>query len=223
MGRKNLVRLGILLILVAGFVPTWHQTNWSRSTTALEDNYLPAAPLASSPTIYNNDQDGMVHVFYNLFVGSESDLPRIERLVAQQLEELQPEHKVFDNSIGIPLQTFPLNVKLLQHHAQESELITLHSLWEYCNVNPSAKVVHLHSKGSFHPTPEDDKLRAFLTTGALSRECLNLPNACNVCSSRMSPVRSSPSHTWQHVARYSYIQRLIEPSYLWVAWLVYTR
>jgi hypothetical protein len=54
-------------------------------------------------------------------------------------------------------------------------------------------------------------MRTYSTTGALSSECLNLPDSCNVCMSRMSPVPHphAPGNMW--LARCSYIQKLLPP------------
>ena len=62
------------------------------------------------------------------------------------------------------------------------------------------------------PMPQNEMLRVFLTRGALSDECANLPDTCNVCSSRMSPFPHlhTPGNMW--LARCSYIQQLVKPS-----------
>ncbi|GKY91578.1 hypothetical protein MPSEU_000129700 [Mayamaea pseudoterrestris] len=150
-----------------------------------------------------------VPVFYNLFVANESDSERVRQLVDDQLSALLPEHSVYMHSIGYPLQ-IP-NVTLLQHHDDGDEVVTLHSLWQYCKVQPNSKVIYMHSKGSFHSTPENEQLRRFLTAGALSEECLHLPDTCNLCASRMSPVPHPhvPGNMW--LARCQYIRRLIDP------------
>ena len=72
-------------------------------------------------------------------------------------------------------------------------------------------VVYLHSKGSFHDSTGQKQLREYLTKGALSEECLTLPNQCNVCSTRISP------HPHLHVpgimwaSRCDYVSRLVDP------------
>ena len=94
-------------------------------------------------------------------------------------------------------------------------------------------VIYLHSKGSYRPFPNNDKLRRFLTRGALSNECASIHHTsqqssssstttsttasstacsvCNVCSSRMSPIPHShtPGNMW--LAKCNYIQYLYEP------------
>ncbi|GKY97517.1 hypothetical protein MPSEU_000709900 [Mayamaea pseudoterrestris] len=150
-----------------------------------------------------------VPVFYNLFAANKSDSRRVKRLVNRQLSIRLPEHQVFLHSIGYPIHI--ANTTLLQHHNEGNEVLTLHSLWEYCKIQPDARVVYLHSKGSFHPKVENDLLRGFLTAGALSKECLHLPDACNVCSSRMSPIPHphTPGNMW--LARCRYVRQLIDP------------
>ena len=51
----------------------------------------------------------------------------------------------------------------------------------------------------------------FLTRGALSKECTNLPLTCNVCSSRMSPMPHphTPGNMW--LARCDYVSKLMDP------------
>ncbi|GKY93231.1 hypothetical protein MPSEU_000290800 [Mayamaea pseudoterrestris] len=151
----------------------------------------------------------VVPVFYNLFVVNETESKRVRQLVDEQLSILLPEHQVYMHSIGYPLD-IP-GTTMLQHHEQGDEPLTLHSLWEYCTLQPNSKVVYLHAKGSFHPMPENEQLRRFLTAGALSEECLHLPDACNVCSSRMSPFPHphTPGNMW--LAKCQYIRQLIDP------------
>jgi hypothetical protein len=156
-------------------------------------------------------KNATVPVFYNLFVANQADAPRVERLVQEQLDLLLPEHALFLHSIGHPLHI--QSAKLLEHHAQGDEVETLRSLWEYCTIRPDSKVVYIHSKGSFHDRPENNALRRFLTTGALSRECLNLPSHCNVCASRMSPLPHPHVSGNMWLARCDYIQKLINPKH----------
>jgi hypothetical protein len=173
-----------------------------------EDHVLHATKLRNTKRSKSKLQ---VPVFYNLFVNDTADAQRVRYLVLEQFAYLQPEHDVYLHSIGVPLDNLSDVAKLLGHHEQGTEMITLHSLWEYCSNNIESKVVYLHSKGSYTPTKQNDKLRRFLTGGALSRECLLLPSTCNVCSSRMSPIPHphTPGNMW--LARCDYISQLIDP------------
>jgi len=162
-----------------------------------------------------------VHIFYNLFTKSSHDEKRVIRIVEQQLALVDPalhEPNVLITSIGhrLPLEDASLgnaSYHVSQHHDEGNEYLTLHRLWEFCKSNQhnDAKVVYLHSKGSHHPNLRNDKLRNFLTQGALSSECANLPQSCDVCSSRMSPLPHphTPGNMW--LARCDYVSKLINP------------
>ena len=163
-----------------------------------------------------------VHIFYNLFTKSSEDEDRVRTIVEEQFALVDPtihEPNVTITSIGhrLPLVDASLgnaSYHIGQHYEEGDEYLTLHALWKYCKTtqqqqhtnNKNAKVVYLHSKGSFHPNANNDRLRDFLTHGALSSQCANLPDTCNVCSSRMSPF--CPIHTrlgtcgWQNVSTY---------------------
>ena len=125
-----------------------------------------------------------------MFTKSEEDIPFVKSIINEQFSQLRPEHQVFVRSIGTPIAfaNSTATVKFLQHGAEGSEFETLWYLWRHCQDHPTDKVVYLHSKGSFHPSETNNKLRRFLTRGALSQECANAPSSCNVCSSRISPI-----------------------------------
>jgi hypothetical protein len=150
-----------------------------------------------------------IPVFYNLFVGSEDDLPMVETIVEEQFSYLHSLHKVFVRSIGVPMKIE--NTTVLRQDETGSEMETLALIWQHCNLNPNGKVVYMHSKGSFHPSTNNNMMRQFLTRGALSEECTFLPETCNVCSSRMSPTPHphTPGNMW--LARCDYVRKLIDP------------
>jgi hypothetical protein len=160
------------------------------------------------------DPGETIPVFYNLFVNDTSDdeeLERVSNLVQEQFSSIKPWHTpIYVHSIG---QEFPIpNTTLLQHHTTATEMVTLDSLWEYCQNHTDDKVVYLHSKGSFHPSKKNDRFRKLITLGALSDHCANAPSTCNVCSSRFSPFPHPhpPGNMW--LARCSYVQKLPSPS-----------
>lgn len=158
-----------------------------------------------------NGSQKTIPVFYNLFVRDEKDAPRVEAIVAEQMQSLKPNlhGPVYVTSIGTQLDV--PNTTLLHHVSNGTELITLHSLWQYCQRHPQEKAVYLHSKGSFHPKEVNDHYRPFLTKAALSNECAHLPSECNVCSVRFSPSphAHTPGNMW--LARCSYVQQLMDP------------
>lgn len=152
-----------------------------------------------------------IPIFYNLFVGAESDASRVENLVSLQMAAMNPElhYPVLVNSIGYKMEV--PNATMLGHYNNGTEMITLRSLWTYCKENPLDRVVYLHSKGSFTDTFQNGRLRRFLTTGALSEQCANLPDTCDVCSSRFSPLPHPHTSGNMWLARCEYVQRLVDP------------
>mmetsp|Transcript_16220 Transcript_16220/g.39836 ORF Transcript_16220/g.39836 Transcript_16220/m.39836 type:complete len:439 (-) Transcript_16220:393-1709(-) len=122
----------------------------------------------------------------------------------------------------------------LGHHDTGSELVSLQSLWEYCQNTSSpttTKVVYLHSKGSYTSTESNELLRRFITKGATSDACASISHdhdhhhhrsngdddsiavttKCNVCSSRFSPLPHPHTSGNMWLARCDYVQKLIEP------------
>lgn len=156
-----------------------------------------------------------IRIFYNLFIKSADDSSRVLEFVNEQLSGINSsihEEEIFINSIGYPVSNIS-DVQINQHYADGGEDVTLHSIWEYCQdeTKRDAKVIYLHSKGSFHPDENNNRLRRFLTEGALSEECASLPNDCNVCSSRMSPHPHPHTSGNMWLAKCSYISKLRDP------------
>ena len=150
-----------------------------------------------------------IPVFYNVFTLSDN-VEYVKTIVKEQMGMALPQHEFLVRSIGTPL-TIP-NASLLRHDEVGDEVETLELLWQHCNEHPSDKVVYIHSKGSFHYSKDNDKLRRFLTRGALSDECAQLPGMCNVCSSRMSPMPHPHTSGNMWLARCDYVKKLPQPS-----------
>ena len=158
-------------------------------------------------------------VYSTTYFRSSEDEERVLNIMKEQFAKIDPEiHDVVSASVvSIGHRTSKIaNEAILEHFNKGNEDRTLHALWEYCrtNKNSDAKVVYLHSKGSFHPHSRNDMMRRFLTEGALSHECAKLPDSCNVCSSRMSPLPHphTPGNMW--LARCDYVAKLIDPQAL---------
>jgi hypothetical protein len=122
-----------------------------------------------------------------------------------------------------------LTVRNVTHEPTGSEMLTLDALWGYCQDQPSATVAYLHSKGSFHPRPENEVMRQLLTQAALSQDCFdsvtattttaktapNVKNSttlCNTCSFRMSPYPHQHTSGNMWLAQCHYIRQLLQPS-----------
>jgi hypothetical protein len=205
--REPLVGTGQVVLVFLALV--FHvSVNVSRSLTSIPSTHdvLFDGPLRQNKPIDN------ISVFYNLFAANQSEHDRVFNLAMDQLSNLQTYHKpVYVQSIGHPI---PIpNTQILQHHTNASEIVTLQALWQYCQTHPYDKVVYLHSKGSYHPSDENDIMRRLLTKGALSKDCATTtPNICNVCSYRFSPFPHphTPGNMW--LSHCSYVKNLIEPT-----------
>ena len=160
-----------------------------------------------------------IAVFYNLFVQNETEAERVSTLVNDQFQFLNSSlHEVvYVNSIGTPLPLIAYwtnATTIIVHRANGTEMDTLQELWKYCKTsrNRQKTVVYLHSKGSYHPSEENDRFCRFVTRGALSHECATLPHNCTVCSSRMSPIPHSHRSEGRSSLRIIYAKRSRRPS-----------
>ena len=151
-----------------------------------------------------------IPVFYNVFSPSSDDVPFVKSIVEEQMGMSLPRHEFWVRSIGSSFE-IP-NTKLLRQTNDGDEVETLELIWQHCNEFPSDKVVYIHSKGSFHYNEDNNRLRRFLTRGALSEECADLPDTCNVCSTRMSPMPHPHTSGNMWLARCEYVKRLPQPS-----------
>ena len=133
-----------------------------------------------------------IPVFYNVFVKDQGEKDRVLRdIVEDQLGDIDPtvHGPVYVTSIGVPIEVE--GAVGVQHFENGNEEESLHLLWMYCRKNPTQRVVYLHSKGSFHPSDDNDKLRSFATKAALSKQCdeaTKTIDSCDVCSGRFSPL-----------------------------------
>lgn len=202
--------MGRALILAAAFLFVTnyllHSTITQNPKQASSEWFLSRAPP---------EAPNLIKVFYNLFVARPEDTGRVLAIFNEQIQTIDPnihDVNISINSIGHWIPYVPKQYTI-EHCAEGGEDMTLHSLWGYCKANNSSesKVVYLHSKGSYHPDENNSRLRRFLTEGALSEECANSPNNCDVCSSRMSthPHPHTSGNMW--LARCSYINKLIDP------------
>ena len=225
--KKFFIILSCVLILVAGKVmititrqgeladgeSMWKIQIRDDTITRIDDitnTSIVDAPAAQQPkTTPQPSPPRKIPVFYNVFVDSD-DVPLAHSIVKDQMAKLRPVHEVFVRSIGNELIEIE-NTTLLAHDAAGNEVGTLAYLWRHCQNHTTDKVVYLHSKGSFHPSPQNDKLRKFLTRGALSEECETSPSTCDVCSSRMSPLPHAHTSGNMWLAKCEYVAKLIDP------------
>ena len=190
------------------FSTTINQLHEYKYNAILSDKYKNAIRTVESPP--------KIHIFYNLFTKSQEDESRVREIVNEQFAHINTElhyNNISITSIGHRLPSIPTNSYIDHHYNAGGEDITLHQVWEYCKANNynNVKVVYMHSKGSYHPNESNHKLRNFVTRGALSSECANIPDTCNVCSSRMSPLPHPHTSGNMWLARCDYIAKLIDP------------
>jgi hypothetical protein len=184
--------LGILVSLLQTIVTLTTNSVSSRQITTDVPAFEPATSVQhrqQMSSVVGTRPEKDIPVFYNLYVNNASDadgIKLVSDIIQEQFSFLKAHHKpVFVNSIG---KEFPIpNTTLLKHYEEASEVVTLRSLWQFCLTHNDTNVVYLHSKGSFHPSPQNDHFRRLITLGALSDQCATLPSTCNVCSSRFSP------------------------------------
>ena len=197
--------------LIAGFLAKQAATlTMSSPTSALHDEGEGIDTTFSIDTFASTTRYvPQIPVFYNVFAPS-GDVEYTKSIVKEQMGMALPQHEFLIRTIGTPL-TIP-DTTLLQHDEEGDEVETLELLWQHCNKYPSDKVVYIHSKGSFHFNEDNNRLRRFLTRGALSDECAQLPGTCNVCSSRMSPMPHPHTSGNMWLARCDYVKKLPQPS-----------
>lgn len=151
-----------------------------------------------------------IPIFYHVNVPTQQDYQKIEDDIRDQLSFLSDHHGEVYVPNGLPIKIE--NTTLLEHHFQEGEHATLHSVWEYCHRNPESLVVYIHfQKASESSSIINDEVRKMATHAALSDECANISSTCNTCSNRFSPspYPHSPGNMW--LARCEYVKKLTDP------------
>ena len=114
-----------------------------------------------------------------------------------------------------------LSCQLLKFYETASEAATLHDIYEYCHNDDNAavqrtdndtRVVYIHSKGSYHPSYQNNYWRREMTNSVLHPDCLFPPDdQCDVCGAQFYSRFSFmfPGNMW--TAKCSYIQKLLPP------------
>jgi len=149
------------------------------------------------------------HIFYTLYT-PPGDATRVKHIVNTQLHNLTNKIHVFSSGLFINVTAAASQT----HRDVGTEAQALTALHNYCKQHPNNNVIYLHSKGSFHNTPENEKFRRFLSNAALSDDCRQLPAGCNICSARFSPLPHphTPGNMW--LARCSYVRHVVAPEIL---------
>ena len=165
-----------------------------------------------------------IAIFYNVYI-KENDTARGIKIVNEQLEARASSPTLsrtmlYYNHIGDINVRFPLCEPCLRLNISRSgnEVMTLQALHRYCAANPNARVIYIHSKGTYTSTVKNDMLRRVLTKGAFSDLCAHMTGekggenaVCNVCAAKINaiPFHSVPGNMF--VAECSYVNLLTEP------------
>ena len=100
----------------------------------------------------------------------------------------------------------------LKHYSEGFEMVTLNSLWHYCQTNPTHTVTYVHPKGSFHPSEGNNLWRVQLTAGAFNDQCIDPPDhRCNVCGTGFQSAWGPLFLGNMWTAKCSYVKELIDP------------
>jgi len=217
LSRGLLILVLVLSVFVASMnflvlaAPTHHTT---------EQNEADGAPKTVPRTI-----------FYNAYFDPGNERNGLG-IVKEQLDQISSfssrnddtQWAIYFNTVGAPILNQTLLSKLcndrnltcqhLQHHEKAFEEVTLQSLYDYCQRQPTLRVAYMHNKGSFHSfRGRNDIWRRHLTAAALNENCWNPPNeTCNVCGWQFFPVWTTfmPGNMW--VSKCSYIRKLLPPT-----------
>ena len=172
-------------------------------------------------------------VFYNIYIPiAEEDIKNAIGIVNEQINQIGVASRlinqtvtVYFNTIGNPnvlterhMDTIcrvenGITCRHLAHYEQAHEEVSLQALYDYCASSYYARVVYMHSKGSFHRDFQgQDRWRRHMMNATTSEMCLKPPNStCDICGLLFQPL-PAPHFTgniW--TAQCSYVQRLLPP------------
>ena len=173
-------------------------------------------------------------IFYHVYLPSQG-YKRALRIVQEQVEQMS-------QSIHLGNHTFPttlylttigskplevgrhsleqcrtnpaLQCRYRQHLAQGDEVVTLQSLYEYCQqAGPDQLVTYIHSKGTYHPKKVNEIWRPHLTQAALHPDCVRHTQEghCNVCGLHFYAQWTSFFPGNMFTARCDHVQQLVPP------------
>jgi len=96
------------------------------------------------------------------------------------------------------------------------ETVTLEAARSFCLRHRGATVIYMHTKGAFHPSSRQIVHRRRLVAAATSPACTRMPEHCDVCGARVSPLASPhvPGNMW--AARCRHVAGLLPPA-MWQA------
>ena len=102
-------------------------------------------------------------------------------------------------------------VHMAHFETESGELRTINKLHQFCQANPTFKVIYFHNKGSHHYTDRNQEFVKLLNCYVLNTHCIEALNDHDTCGWRISPIpvpHYSGNFWW---ARCSYVNTLIHP------------
>ena len=173
-------------------------------------------------------------IFYHIYVPlANNTKARALEIIQEQIEQVASSvatnsstilyyNTIGDNATDIPMfideicEAKALTCRHKAHYDRGFEEITLQNLYDFCASDQSsnASVTYLHSKGTFHGSPANDRLRRHLTAAALSEHCLSPPknySSCNACGLFFAAAKSAFFPGNMYTARCDYVRKLKTP------------
>ncbi len=111
---------------------------------------------------------------------------------------------------------YELECTHVSHYDKGFEMLTQQIILDFCNQeeNDLHLVTYIHSKGALNPSPEQIVVRGFLTSHAVSDQCIHrLSNdQCNVCGGNFRSVWGPMFWGNMWSAQCNYVKNLISPN-----------
>ena len=174
----------------------------------------------SETAAFSTDAGGKLVGFYNVFKREEDFFERIIKEQVQFLEDsgLSAASQTINvvyfgpklHSFSVPTNSsnFVISTKSSSHG---DERVTLQLLFDHCTKNRYDRVFYIHSKGTYHPSDENDLLRRNLMKAVVACWRLNGVAGSDVCGLRASPLPHPHYSGNMWLARCDYISKLHAP------------
>ena len=143
---------------------------------------------------------GHVFGFYNVFVGHDSNLTK--RIVEEQVNELNTS-RILGNVTAVKYSIFGPNhasfvmpdaadpskfISSGYSQAEGDERNTLELVHRHCLLHRTDRVIYIHTKGSFHPSSRNDRLRQNLMKAVIHCVQARLLDQSDVCGLRFAAI-----------------------------------
>jgi hypothetical protein len=169
--------------------------------------------------------NGRIFGFFNIYKKNEaSSFFRFNRIVSEQLTALDESGLTAASSainvvyFGPQPDRYQINSTSPQHilspnsNATGNEETTLQLLHDHCTAHPNDRVFYIHSKGTFHPSDANDRLRRSHMAAIVACWRLDGLAISDVCGLRASPLPHPHLTGNMWWARCAHIARLPRPA-----------